>query len=131
MPLKNRADVEVLKLKDLSSAEIDELAYELRYQNAEFAEYDRAMVEGEELPREPLSPKRELALTMSVEQALEELGQAEREDRLLIEWKRGWLYYFYCPPINDLNGDFARVDMREFLTRTSRPKARYPVHAIL
>lgn len=125
MPLKNRTGVEVLKLKDLASAEIDELVYELRYQDAELAEYDRTMTEEEEQSREPLSPELELTVSMSIEDALAELRQAEREDRLLIEWKRGWLYFFYGLPIDDPDGECADDDMREFLTRVPRPKARH------
>lgn len=130
MPLKNRDGVEVLKLKDLTGAEIDEAVYELRYQAAELAEYDRVGTGGtaltdkakERAARPPVLCERpELPLTMSVEDAAAELHRAESEGRLLIEWKLGWLYFFYSPFIRDTDDEFADSDMREFLTRMPRP----------
>jgi len=96
--------VEFLKLEDLSRPETGALVEELRYQDAEFSEFERTGTFPED--RSKLEP------SLGIEDALAELRRAQTEGRLRIEWKRGWLYFFYGP--------FAEVDMREFLHRVPR-----------
>ncbi len=97
MPRESNTYIEYLKLEDLNSAEVQGLIESLRQQDAEFAYMD----EHGDFPEEP----DRLEITLSAEDALTELRRAEKERRLRVEWKRGWLYFFYSPPISNPDGE--------------------------
>ncbi len=104
VPRQTNTYVEFLKLEDLSRAETGALVGELRYQDAEFSEFEHTGTFPED--RSKLEP------SLGIEDAVAELRRAQAEGRLRIEWKRGWLYFFYGP--------LAEVDMCEFLHRVPR-----------
>lgn len=117
--------VQYLKLEDLARPELDELIEALRYHDAEIDAIDRSALD----ERAALVLDRDkLTLKMSEAEAQAQVRLAEREKRLRIEWKRGWIYFFLDPYTLKQSRDAAKAvgipydmgDMAHFLTKVPR-----------
>lgn len=132
MPRQATTLIEYLTLNDLSRAEKDTLIEAVRYHDAELAEFDRRIAAGKSDLRidwDDLSP------TITVAEAGAQLALAEEEKRLRIEWKRGWLYFFFdAHPKEESQRtaktiyayDVSRLDDAQFLTKVPRKGGPQP-----